>query len=87
LKSESADDAIMCKEHEKFDPKCTQCQITRKSRRARIEDKMLYANQLYTLGLREYIGNLKRKRKSEGMDFSPEFQAKLEEMLIKPHEK
>ena len=47
---------------------------------------MLYANQLYMLGLREYIGNLKRKRRSEGMDFSPEFQTKLEEMLIKPHQ-
>ena len=45
-----------------FDPKCEQCKKARKSRKDRIEDLMLYANQLYKLGLREYITFIKKRR-------------------------
>lgn len=63
LKSEAADDNLVCKEHPNYNDKCQKCLKTRKSRRQRIEDKILYANQLYGMGMREYIQNLKRKRK------------------------
>ena len=46
---------------------------------------MLYANQLYGLGMREYITDLKRKRAQEGLGMSIEFKEKLEEMLWRPH--
>ena len=59
LKAEADAKKLECKEHEVPDESCPTCKATKKARRQTIADKMLFANQLFGIGLREYIRNLK----------------------------
>ena len=50
-----------------------------------IEDSFLYATQLYSTGVKEYISSIKNSRDKRGLNMGPQFQEKLEEMLNEPH--